>query len=523
MGKTVFLQSVIILMTMSGLQAQQPEYLYVGGTETSAYSIDTSTGALTQIAGSPFSLGGTAIAFHPSGQFAYFAGSNGVTVATINAAGGLQEIPGSPFLASGYFQIAFDPSGHYAYVAAQPQHEPAGIYSFTVDGDLGALTPAGPPVVTSVPGSLEVDPSGKFLFAASSTGILVLSINPKNGALTQVSEEGYNCYSVTIDPAIEVLYADCSSGIEAYSIDANSGTLTLVPGSPFGLSVGGEPILIDRTGRFFYAFLPSEIFGELISPDTGALESPLIGSPFQVEVTTPAIDLTSRFLYGSYKTTSSLIGFSISKSSGTLKTLPGSPLPLPARASFSGFAPILKTSTATLVSLAIKPNNPQFIFTSGVSLQFTALGTYNDGSTRYLTASVTWDSSDSAVATISNTPGSSGLTAVVGSGQSTITASLGGVSATTTLTANPLTLVSIAVSPASPVVVTGTAIQLNAAGTFNNGTKQNITATATWTSSNTAVATVNARGIVKGIASGTAVITATSGSVSGSSNLTVNP
>lgn len=64
--------------------------------------------------------------------------------------------------------------------------------------------------------------------------------------------------------------------------------------------------------------------------------------------------------------------------------------------------------------------------------QFTATGTYSDRSTQDLTASVTWTSSDTNVATIDDLV-NKGLATPVSVGQTTITAALGSISGTTTL------------------------------------------------------------------------------------------
>ncbi len=63
-----------------------------------------------------------------------------------------------------------------------------------------------------------------------------------------------------------------------------------------------------------------------------------------------------------------------------------------------------------------------------------ATGTYSDNTTQDITTSVTWSSSNTAVATISNTNGSNGLATTLVTGTTTITASLDGVSGFTLLT-----------------------------------------------------------------------------------------
>jgi hypothetical protein len=83
------------------------------------------------------------------------------------------------------------------------------------------------------------------------------------------------------------------------------------------------------------------------------------------------------------------------------------------------------------------------------------------------------------------------------------------------------TLVSIAVTPANPSIAVGGHQQFTATGTYSDGSYQNLTNSATWTSSATSIATINSAGLATGVAAGNATITATYGSVHGSTTLTV--
>lgn len=90
------------------------------------------------------------------------------------------------------------------------------------------------------------------------------------------------------------------------------------------------------------------------------------------------------------------------------------------------------TTTANLVSISVTPAN--LSIDSGATGQFTAIGTYSDNTTKDITASVTWSSSNTAVATISNSTGSNGLATTLVMGTTTITAGLSGISNSTLLT-----------------------------------------------------------------------------------------
>src|SRR5207245_6393546 len=100
--------------------------------------------------------------------------------------------------------------------------------------------------------------------------------------------------------------------------------------------------------------------------------------------------------------------------------------------------------------------------------QFTATGTFSDSTTQDLTTQVTWSSSSTAVATISNAGGSQGLATSVAAGTTTITATLGGVSVSTTLTVTAATLSTITVTPTAPSIEHGTTRPCTATGTYSD-------------------------------------------------------
>jgi hypothetical protein len=89
----------------------------------------------------------------------------------------------------------------------------------------------------------------------------------------------------------------------------------------------------------------------------------------------------------------------------------------------------------TLSSISVTPATPTAQLISA-TLQFTATGSYSDGSTRNISSSVTWGSSSSSVATVN----SSGLATTAGGGTTTISASLSGVSGSTVFTVTPAML-----------------------------------------------------------------------------------
>ena len=96
----------------------------------------------------------------------------------------------------------------------------------------------------------------------------------------------------------------------------------------------------------------------------------------------------------------------------------------------SGTVTVLPASTLT--SIMLMPDNPSV--DAGSNEQFMAMGVFSDNSSEDLTSQVTWTSSETSVATVSNAAGSQGLATAVAAGSTTISATLNGLTGTTQLT-----------------------------------------------------------------------------------------
>ena len=179
----------------------------------------------------------------------------------------------------------------------------------------------------------------------------------------------------------------------------------------------------------------------------------------------------------------------------------------------------LTVTTVQLVGITILPSNPRIEMHTFVKL--TAVGTFSDGSTGSNLAGVAWKSSTAKVASMR----SSGLAFGKRTGTTTITASVSGLKGTTTLTVSNGTLVSLAITPANPTVSNGGTEQFTATGTFSDGTTQDVTMSAHWSSSSASVATIanapSAAGLATTAGVGTTTIGANTGGVTNSTSLTV--
>ena len=130
-------------------------------------------------------------------------------------------------------------------------------------------------------------------------------------------------------------------------------------------------------------------------------------------------------------------------------------------------------------------------------------------------AAVTWSSSSAAAATV----GASGLVTAVSNGTATITATVGSASGATMVTVAQ-EVSAVVVTPAADTVVERDTLRVAAEATDANGNAVAGTEF-TWASGDTAVATVDASGLVTSVGAGEVEIMATTSEVTGRAHLIV--
>jgi len=158
----------------------------------------------------------------------------------------------------------------------------------------------------------------------------------------------------------------------------------------------------------------------------------------------------------------------------------------------------------TLTTITV---GPQASIQQGKTVQESAVGTYNDGTTNTLN-NVFWSSSSTNIATIST----SGLVTGVSPGQTTVTGASGTVTGSTTVTVTLSGLTAITVTPKSTTIVDGDSQQYDAMGTAN-GQQVDITNEVTWAVSNSENNTVTI--------DSTGDLTTTSGGITGTVTIQV--
>jgi hypothetical protein len=158
----------------------------------------------------------------------------------------------------------------------------------------------------------------------------------------------------------------------------------------------------------------------------------------------------------------------------------------------------------------------------GFTQNLIATGSYNNGTTKDVTANVTWSSANQSVATVNSGSlgNSGGLVTSVSQGTSVITASLGTLSTQVTFSVTSPVLTSIVIGAANNFVSIGTTDELTATGIYSDNSRQNISSSVTWTASDSAyasIASIGSAGVLTGIAPRSAQITATLNGVSSTS------
>ncbi len=226
-------------------------YAYGGG-QVFAYSIQPGTGQLMPVAGSPFGAGAShqqalvaanRIAVAQNDKFLYVATAAGIAAYTIDSTtGALTAIAGSPFASNvaGFTVVA--PASGYLYEVAQntTAFPSAGIYGYSIDPNTGALTqisgsPFGPGCAAD---NLTSPSNGKFLFGA---GCGMYQINTSTGALTQLFKDPStpNSLWAVFNPPGDFLWLvttdqncwHCDIGVTTFQVDSNTGAMTMVPNS----------------------------------------------------------------------------------------------------------------------------------------------------------------------------------------------------------------------------------------------------------------------------------------------------
>jgi len=297
--------SIFLVFFPAVLTAQTFVYtnndLAAPGNSVSAFAVDSS-GKMSQVSGSPFSTGGlghggglySSNRIIPVGNFLFAsnAGDNTVSAFTIDSiSGGLTLVSGSPFPIQGLD----NPSESGISLAATPDGK--FLYAATTDGNItilsigasGALTiAASAPVAAGGPiANLKVSPDGNYLVAAIiglTKEIQVFTIRP-DGSLRAIHKpfvfSSDYATGVDINCGSNLVYAGTASGnIYVFNLNSKNGHLTSVAGSPFATGLQSNQVVAlsaddatlfssNQGGNTVTAFVVNAD-GSLVVPGTSA-------------------------------------------------------------------------------------------------------------------------------------------------------------------------------------------------------------------------------------------------------------
>jgi 6-phosphogluconolactonase (cycloisomerase 2 family) len=332
------------------------------------YAVNSSSGALAEVPGSPFDAGFSpiGIAVDPSGRFFYVVNeiSDDITGFSVDpSTGTLTPLPGSPFLVGGFaageqpHAIAIDPTGRFLYIATSTDTAHGLIqnfHEFTIDNATGVLTaaPSSPDLQGELITSIAFDSGGNYAYVGRSgmtstkLPILVCSVDFISGLLTQVGlipVASGDAYQAVVHPSDKFLYSLNELGqnrLDAFILTPADGLGVELPGSPYTVGLVPRDLVQTPSGGFLYAVnengpyqttsVPSQYDGSIsaftVDSETGALTE-VAGSPFAAGINpiSMAIDPTGHFAYASstsyttgYESYAQILGYVIDPSSGVL-------------------------------------------------------------------------------------------------------------------------------------------------------------------------------------------------------------
>ncbi len=363
--------------------------------------------------------------------------------------------------------------------------------------------------------SIEVTPLDRAI-ATPSKILLTATGVYSDGSTTDLTDVA-NWSSATV-AAVTVERSSGSDSIQASAVAAGSSVITAL----YGGVTGSTTITVN-------AAVAVVAGGVTVIPANPSLA---IGSRLFIKSTTLYDDDTVQETtdYVTWSTSNDTVAPVSNVSNGLTDGLAtGGPVTIMANDSGTTGTTDVTVGSVTLDYIEVYPQS--LSMNAGTSMQFTATGIYSDNTTRDLTNQVTWSASNSDLLSVNSSHRYNVRATALDKGTALLSASLPGSSkgASASITILERTLSTIEVTPASPSLPDNIDINFKATGLFSDGTKQDLTQSVVWSTSDDTVLKINnafqikgqARGVI-GAGSGNATITATFGSTSGTSSVTVS-
>ena len=264
-----------------------------GSNDVSAFTVDVTTGAITEVPGSPFPAGTNpqAMAMYGPNLFVANAGSDNVSVYTMGADGTLAAQPGSPIaVGKGPTSILVEPNTGIVFVANHGgSNDISAFFYYDLTPAPGSPFPAGGNPLGLAVGFWQ---GGSFLYAANPDAthpsISTFSVGAPDGAVSPLSGSPFSLpvshYMATAyngSGQLAYLYATSGASVLGYTIDFATGALTALPGFALATGANSYSITVDPYSQFLYVANDGAgtISGFRLDSTTGALTS-MAGSPF---------------------------------------------------------------------------------------------------------------------------------------------------------------------------------------------------------------------------------------------------
>lgn len=423
-------------------------------------------------------------------------------------------------------------------------------YYRTVDGvkdtetdvtSYAAWTSSNPSVATVSGGNITGVAAGTATITATYNGYKVTTTVTVNNVMGYGLVMSKSTLSVQAEStaSLAVYYVTYTNGVETSRMDVTSSAtwkssytsiLTVSGGVVTGVSAGQA--VVTATYRSYSKSCTVTVTEKPVTY-TYALQVKLADSSIDVGKTTTATAAFITYADG-VQSSSKDVTSSATWSSGTSAVASVSGGTVTGKA--SGTSVIKATYNGYTGSATVTVND---VLTYGLELSATSATisvgntkaiaanyiTFTNGtrtSSKTVTSSASWSSSNPAVASVSE-----GSVTAKATGSATITAAYNGYSATATVTVEDDITYDYQLSPTSASVVNGRTTKMSAIRrTFTNGTQtygEDYSSNFIWTSSNTSVATVGSNGVISGVGTGTATITAKYGGTTLTGTVTVTP
>src|SRR3989442_971939 len=281
LGRKSLIPILFLVVAFAGTWAPvwaQNKYAYVANwtdNTVSGYLRDATTGALTQITGSPWATGNApaSVAVDQTGNCVFVANflSNNVSAYKITASTGvLTQVTGSPFpTGTAPIAVAVDFFTELVYVANafDGSGSLGSISAFKTSSATCALTavagspfPAPGATTPQTPSSQVPDRGGSLLYVEKKFSNKILGVNiattctapcTPSGAMTEITSSPYRTgtgpTSVAVDPSGKFAYVTSmiSNNVWGYNIDGTTGACNVsgapVPAGQFAISVFFTP------------------------------------------------------------------------------------------------------------------------------------------------------------------------------------------------------------------------------------------------------------------------------------------